>query len=74
MRHQIVARRLASPMVWGYLSQVYACGLAGPASRGYPRITAPTLVLTGAKDPSRTADQRPHPRRPPPERLGSRRP
>ena len=50
MRHQIVARRSRPPTMWGYLSQVYA--VAGWTSLPWlHRITAPTLVLTGAKDP-----------------------
>jgi pimeloyl-ACP methyl ester carboxylesterase len=50
MRHQIVARRSRPPTLWGYLSQIYA--VAGWTSLPWlHRITAPTVVLSGAKDP-----------------------
>ena len=50
MRQQVHARRSRPPTLWGYVSQLYAT--TGWTS--FPwlhRITAPTLVLTGAKDP-----------------------
>ena len=50
MRHQIVARRSRPPTLWGYLSQLYA--VTGWTSLPWlHRITAPTLVLSGANDP-----------------------
>jgi poly(3-hydroxyalkanoate) depolymerase len=50
MRDQIVARRSRPPTLWGYLSQLYA--VTGWTSLPWlHRITAPTLVLSGAKDP-----------------------
>ena len=50
MRHQIVARRSRPPTLWGYLSQLYA--VTGWTSLPWlHRITAPTLVLSGADDP-----------------------
>jgi poly(3-hydroxyoctanoate) depolymerase len=50
MQQQVNARRSRPPTLWGYASQLYATA----AWTSYPwlhRITAPTLVLTGAKDP-----------------------
>jgi pimeloyl-ACP methyl ester carboxylesterase len=50
MREQIHARRSRPPTAWGYVSQLYAT--TGWTSLPWlHRITAPTLVLTGAKDP-----------------------
>ena len=50
MRQQIMARRSRPPTLWGYLSQLYA--VAGWSSLPWlHRITAPTLVLSGASDP-----------------------
>jgi pimeloyl-ACP methyl ester carboxylesterase len=50
MRQQILARRSRPPTLWGYLSQLYA--VAGWTSLPWlHRISAPTLILTGAKDP-----------------------
>jgi poly(3-hydroxyalkanoate) depolymerase len=50
MRDQIVARRSRPPTLWGYLSQLYA--VAGWTSLPWlHRITAPTLILSGANDP-----------------------
>jgi poly(3-hydroxyalkanoate) depolymerase len=50
MRQQAHARRSRPPTPWGYVSQLYAT--AGWTSLPWlHRITAPTLVLTGAKDP-----------------------
>jgi len=50
MRQQVHARRSRPPTMWGYLSQLYA--LAGWTSLPWlHRITAPTLIITGAKDP-----------------------
>lgn len=50
MRQQIEARRSRPPTLWGYASQLYA--VAGWTSLPWlHRITAPTLVLTGGKDP-----------------------
>jgi poly(3-hydroxyalkanoate) depolymerase len=50
MRDQIVARRSRPPSLWGYLSQLYA--VTGWTSLPWlHRITAPTLVLSGANDP-----------------------
>jgi poly(3-hydroxyalkanoate) depolymerase len=50
MRHQIVARRSRPPTPWGYMSQLFA--VSGWSSLPWlHRITAPTLILSGAKDP-----------------------
>jgi pimeloyl-ACP methyl ester carboxylesterase len=50
MHQQIRARRSRPPTVWGYASQLYAT--AGWTSLPWlHRIAAPTLVLTGGKDP-----------------------
>ena len=50
MRQQISARRSRPPTLWGYVSQLYAS--AGWTSLPWlHRIAAPTLVLTGSKDP-----------------------
>ena len=50
MHQQVRARRSRPPSVWGYVSQLYA--VAGWTSLPWlHRITAPTLVITGAKDP-----------------------
>jgi pimeloyl-ACP methyl ester carboxylesterase len=50
MHQQIAARRSRPPTLWGYVSQLYAT--AGWTSLPWlHRIAAPTLVLTGAKDP-----------------------
>jgi pimeloyl-ACP methyl ester carboxylesterase len=50
MQHQARARRSRPPTMWGYVSQMYA--VAGWTSLPWlHRITAPTLVVTGAKDP-----------------------
>jgi poly(3-hydroxyoctanoate) depolymerase len=50
MRQQITARRSRPPAMWGYLSQLYAT--AGWSSLPWQhRIAAPTLVVTGGKDP-----------------------
>ena len=44
------ARRSRPPTPWGYISQLYA--VAGWSSLPWlHRIAAPTLVVTGAKDP-----------------------
>jgi poly(3-hydroxyoctanoate) depolymerase len=50
MHQQIRARRSRPPTLWGYVSQLSA--VAGWTSLPWlHRITAPTLLLTGAKDP-----------------------
>jgi pimeloyl-ACP methyl ester carboxylesterase len=50
MHQQINARRSRPPSLWGYLSQLYAT--AGWTSLPWlHRVTAPTLVITGANDP-----------------------
>jgi pimeloyl-ACP methyl ester carboxylesterase len=50
MQQQVVARRARPPTLWGYASQLYA--VAGWTSLPWlHRIVAPTLVLSGAKDP-----------------------
>jgi poly(3-hydroxyoctanoate) depolymerase len=50
MHQQIQARRSRPPTVWGYASQLFAT--AGWTSLPWlHRIAAPTLVLTGGKDP-----------------------
>jgi poly(3-hydroxyalkanoate) depolymerase len=50
MHQQIHARRSRPPTLWGYASQL--CAAAGWTSLPWlHRITAPTLVLTGGKDP-----------------------
>ena len=50
MHQQIHARRSRPPTLWGYASQL--CAVAGWTSLPWlHRITAPTLVLTGGKDP-----------------------
>jgi pimeloyl-ACP methyl ester carboxylesterase len=50
MRQQITARRSRPPTPWGYVSQLYAS--AGWTSLPWlHRIAAPTLVLTGSRDP-----------------------
>ena len=50
MHQQVHARRSRPPTLWGYASQLYAT--AGWTSLPWlHRITAPTLVLTGGKDP-----------------------
>jgi len=50
MHHQMHARRSRPPTAWGYASQLYAA--AGWTSLPWlHRIAAPTLVLTGGKDP-----------------------
>ena len=50
MQQQVKARRSRPPTLWGYASQLYAT--AGWTSLPWlHRITAPTLVLSGAKDP-----------------------
>ena len=50
MRAQIVARRSRPPTLWGYLSQLYA-GAGWSSLPWLHRIQAPTLILTGQKDP-----------------------
>jgi poly(3-hydroxyalkanoate) depolymerase len=50
MHQQVQARRARPPTLWGYASQLYAT--AGWTSLPWlHRIAAPTLVLTGDKDP-----------------------
>jgi poly(3-hydroxyoctanoate) depolymerase len=50
MHQHISARRARPPTLWGYASQLYAA--AGWTSLPWlHRITAPTLVLAGGKDP-----------------------
>jgi poly(3-hydroxyoctanoate) depolymerase len=50
MHQQIQARRSRPPTPWGYASQLYAT--SGWSSLPWlHRITAPTLVLTGGRDP-----------------------
>jgi len=50
MHQQVDARRSRPPTMWGYLSQLYAT--AGWTSLPWlHRIAAPTLVVTGGKDP-----------------------
>ena len=50
MHQQVNARRSRPPTMWGYLSQLYAT--AGWTSLPWlHRIAAPTLVVTGGKDP-----------------------
>jgi pimeloyl-ACP methyl ester carboxylesterase len=50
MHQQVRARRSRPPTLWGYVSQLYA--VAGWTSLPWlHRVTAPTLVITGAKDP-----------------------
>jgi poly(3-hydroxyalkanoate) depolymerase len=50
MRQQVSARRSRPPTLWGYVSQLYA--LAGWTSLPWlHRISAPTLIVTGANDP-----------------------
>jgi pimeloyl-ACP methyl ester carboxylesterase len=50
MRDQIVARRSRPPTAWGYMSQLFAA--AGWSSLPWlHRIAAPTLILSGQKDP-----------------------
>lgn len=50
MHQQIQARRSRPPTPWGYVSQLYAT--SGWSSLPWlHRITAPTLVLTGDRDP-----------------------
>jgi len=50
MHQQLRARRSRPPTLWGYVSQLYA--VAGWTSLPWlHRIAAPTLVLSGAKDP-----------------------
>ena len=50
MHQQVHARRSRPPTVWGYASQL--CAVAGWTSLPWlHRIAAPTLVLTGGKDP-----------------------
>jgi poly(3-hydroxyoctanoate) depolymerase len=50
MHHQMHVRRSRPPTVWGYASQL--CAAAGWTSLPWlHRIAAPTLVLTGGKDP-----------------------
>jgi pimeloyl-ACP methyl ester carboxylesterase len=50
MHHQMHARRSRPPTVWGYASQLYAT--AGWTSLPWlHRVAAPTLVLSGGKDP-----------------------
>ena len=50
MHQQVNARRSRPPTMWGYLSQLYA--IAGWTSLPWlHRIAAPTLVVTGGKDP-----------------------
>lgn len=50
MQQQVTARRSRPPTLWGYASQLYA--VAGWSSLPWlHRITAPTLVLAGERDP-----------------------
>ena len=50
MHQQVNARRSRPPTMWGYASQL--CATAGWTSLPWlHRIAAPTLVLTGGKDP-----------------------
>jgi poly(3-hydroxyoctanoate) depolymerase len=50
MHQHLRARRSRPPTLWGYLGQLYA--VAGWTSLPWlHRITRPTLVLTGARDP-----------------------
>ena len=50
MRQQVRARRSRPPTLWGYACQLYA--VAGWTSLPWlHRITSPTLVLSGEKDP-----------------------
>lgn len=50
MHQQVNARRSRPPTLWGYASQLYATA-AWTSLPWLHRITAPTLVLTGGKDP-----------------------
>jgi len=50
MREQIAARRSRPPTLWGYVSQLYA-GAGWSSLPWLHRIKAPTLILTGEKDP-----------------------
>jgi poly(3-hydroxyalkanoate) depolymerase len=50
MSQQVQARRSRPPTMWGYLSQLYAT-VGWTSLPWLHRIVAPTLVLTGAKDP-----------------------
>jgi pimeloyl-ACP methyl ester carboxylesterase len=51
MHQQVQARRSRPPTLWGYASQLYA--IAGWSSLPWlHRIAAPTLVVTGTRDPS----------------------
>jgi pimeloyl-ACP methyl ester carboxylesterase len=50
MHQQVMARRSRPPSLWGYASQLYAT--SGWSSLPWlHRIAAPTLVLTGGRDP-----------------------
>jgi pimeloyl-ACP methyl ester carboxylesterase len=50
MHQQIEARRSRPPTLWGYASQLYAT--AGWTSLPWlHRIAAPTLVISGGRDP-----------------------
>lgn len=50
MHQQVAARRSRPPTLWGYASQLYAVA-AWTSLPWLHRITAPTLILTGGKDP-----------------------
>jgi poly(3-hydroxyoctanoate) depolymerase len=50
MHEHIAARRSRPPSMWGYVSQLYA-GAGWTSLPWLHRITAPTLVLAGGKDP-----------------------
>lgn len=50
MHQQVNARRSRPPTLWGYASQLYATA-AWTSLPWLHRVTAPTLILTGGKDP-----------------------